>query len=122
MPQTTPVAVEAKLFRAGEFVKVYSVIDTGASFCSISWEDAVSLGFEPGKLVATKPVVTANGVIESPVILLDSVEVLGKKASGVEAIVHNLPEKSGIEALIGISFLKHFKLTMDFPSGNVSLE
>lgn len=110
------------MFKGSDFVKVFAVIDTGASFCSISSEDAISLGYEPANLVETKPIVTANGIIEAPIVSLDCVEVLGKKATGVAAIVHNLPEKSGVEALIGISFLKHFRLVMDFPKQAFSIE
>lgn len=79
MQHQSPVVAEAKLFRKNDFVKVYSVIDTGASFCSVSWEDAVSLGYEPSKPPETKPIVTASGIIEAPVIVLDCVEVLGQK-------------------------------------------
>lgn len=47
--------------------------------------------------------------------------VLGKKIKNVEAIVKDLPPEAPADGLLGLSFLKYFKLTIDFKKGFLSL-
>lgn len=47
-------------------------------------------------------IITASGVEKVSLITLDSIIVLGKKAEGVSAVVHNLPQKSYVELAFGI--------------------
>lgn len=35
----------------------------------------------------------------------------------VEVICHDIPELAEIEGLVGLSFLKHFRVVMDFKGG-----
>jgi len=39
----------------------------------------------------------------------------------VEVLCHDLPPESGVDGLLGLSFLKHFKLTIRFRKGIIDL-
>ena len=90
---------------------VDALIDTGATHMLISWDDALYLGYEPWKS-ATVSVGTGGGVIDAPEILLDRVELLGLRRTKVKAIVKDLTDV-GIAAVVGWSFLRHFRMTFD---------
>ncbi|MBC8521787.1 MAG: clan AA aspartic protease [Candidatus Syntrophoarchaeum sp.] len=99
---------------------VDALIDTGSTYCVISLEDAVGMGYEPWR-AATVPVGTAGGMISAPLIKIGFVKVLGFKIENVETIVKDLTGV-GIDAVVGWSFLRHFKFSFDSEDGIFEME
>jgi len=50
------------------------------------------------------------------------ISVLGKEAQDVPCIVHDLPEASRVDGLLGLSFLRRFKVCLDFQEGVLVIE
>lgn len=48
--------------------------------------------------------------------------VLGMKVYNVEALIHDLPKESYVEGLLGLSFLRNFKVCLDFRKGVLKIE
>ena len=67
------------------------------------------------------PIVTANGVIEAPMITIDAIQVAELRVQNVEVICHDIPEIAGIEGLLGLSFLRHFRTVVDYITGNLEI-
>lgn len=63
-----------------------------------------------------------SSVETTPKIIIPEIKVLGKKVKNVEAIVKDLPPEAPADGLLGLSFLKHFELTIDFKKGILGLE
>ena len=101
--------------------KIDMALDTGATYTMIPWEIAEILGYNPGASKEIIPLITASGVERAPLITLKSISVLGKGADNVQTVVHNLPERSYVDGLLGLSFLKRFKLSLDFRAGILEL-
>jgi len=83
------------------------VLDTGASFVSMSSQQARELGLEYKK-GRRGLVQTANATVAVWHIQLDQVKVGGISVANVDAVV--LPGDHPPQALLGMSFLKHVKL------------
>lgn len=66
--------------------------------------------------------ITASGVEKAPLITLKAVDVLGRRAENIKAIVHDLPQESYVDGLLGLSFLKNFKVCLDFREGILEIE
>ena len=96
------------------------VFDTGASSVVLPWRLALAIGL---KIDTDNPVrtTTATTVETVPRVIIPEVSVFGKTVENVEAIVKDLPPEAP-DGLLGLSFLKHFKLTIDFKKGLLSLE
>ena len=62
-------------------------------------------------------IVTANGVIEAPLVTVESIEMADLRTEAVDVICHDIPEIAGIEGLLGLSFLLHFRTLIDYPTG-----
>ena len=100
--------------------QLLGAVDTGASGMMISFEVARSLGYS--LLGApTEAVLTGNGVIHAPKIVLGRVDVGRASATELEAICHDLPEESLIDALVGLSFLTRFDVRFDFDAWEMEL-
>lgn len=95
-------------------VKLRMALDTGATYIMIPWDFAEVLGYMPELLKERVELVTASGVEKAPLITLSSISVLGKKARNIKAIVHDLPQKSYVDGLLGLSYLKNFEVRLDF--------
>ena len=79
------------------------LIDTGASFVAMSFEDAEDAGLRPRSLSYDVPVNTANGLVKGARIVLDRVEVGNVVVRDVEGLV--LPRGAYNGTLLGMSFL-----------------
>lgn len=93
------------------------VLDTGAVYTVIAWDVAKDIGYDPAISERRMPIITANGVIEAPLITVASIQMADIRAGAVDAICHDIPEITGIEGLLGLSFLKHFRTSIDYTMG-----
>lgn len=83
------------------------LVDTGASFVALSYEDAESAGLKPRLLTFDVPIVTANGPVEAARVTLDRVEVGNVRVRDVASVV--LPKGSFRGTLLGMSFLARLR-------------
>ncbi len=97
-----------------------AAVDTGASYCSIPWEAARLLGYLSDEMERVR-VVSGEGVVYAPRIVLGRVDVGPASARDVEAICHDLPEEAPVDALVGLSFLTRFRLSFDFDEWEMQL-
>ena len=98
------------------------VLDTGATYCMIPWHVTEELGYKPALIKESIAVHTTNGQIYVPNLSVESMFVLGKHVENCEVLIHDLPETSRVDGLIGLSFLKECKIKIDFQKGVLQLE
>ncbi|MSQ47568.1 MAG: hypothetical protein EXR78_04135 [Deltaproteobacteria bacterium] len=94
--------------------EVDMLLDTGAAYTAISWDLAKDLGHDPAGSPDRVPIITANGVLEVPKLTVSRIALRELSLRDVEVICHDIPELAEIEGLLGLSFLKHFRVVMDF--------
>jgi aspartyl protease family protein len=102
--------------------RIQMALDTGATYTMIPWDIAEALGYEPALSKRKVTITTASGVEKAPLLTVDTISVLGKEAKNVECVVHDLPEISRVDGLLGLSFLKRFKVCLDFRNGILEME
>lgn len=96
-------------------------LDTGATFTILPWKIVNELGLkiDPEKIETTT---TATTVETAPLVIASKITVLGKPVKNVPCLVKDLPSESGVDGLLGLSFLRHFSLTIDFKKGVLKIE
>jgi len=98
------------------------VVDTGASYTFISHALARELAIDIGKSTKTVPFHTANGVVEAPLTLLDSITVGGMEVKNLTAAVHDTTPDATAAGLLGLNFLSNFRMDIDTQLGVLHLE
>lgn len=93
------------------------VLDTGATYTSISSDAAKQLGLSFGGNVIS--INTANGQISAPVINLQSVSLNGATVHNVQTVM--LSNLGGVDGLLGLNYLKHFNMEVNQALGKISL-
>jgi len=91
--------------------------DTGASGIAIPQTLAQELGIRVGSDTPTVMVGTANGVIEEPLVRLDSVQLGGARVEGLHANVSS----SMSFGLLGGAFFNNFIYQVDAAAGAITL-
>jgi len=102
--------------------RILMALDTGSTYVLIPWDIAEALGYEPAYSKRKVDITTASGTEKAPLITVKRVSVLGKEVRDVACVVHDLPETSRVDGLLGLSFLKKLKLYLDFQAGILELE
>src|SRR5262245_8052920 len=113
------VIVEATLNKktAAKFV-----VDTGASYTMISSAVAKELDIDIEQNRRTAPFQTANGVIQAPLVSLESITVGGMEIRNLTAAVHDVLADSRVAGLLGLNFLSNFRMDIDTQKGVLHLE
>ena len=98
------------------------VLDTGASLTIVATDIMAQLGYDPANpSLARQRIVMGSGVEYAPRTTVRSATAIGQKVADLEVLCHDLPSESGVDGLLGLNFLKHFKLTIRFRKGIIDL-
>ncbi|GJL57874.1 MAG: hypothetical protein NPIRA03_07310 [Nitrospirales bacterium] len=90
------------------------IVDTGASMTVLSNQVAIDLGILGTTDNELLTVNTAGGSVQVNMNYLSSISVGTAQATNVAVALHDLPDiPEHIEGLLGMSFLKHFLVTLD---------
>ena len=100
---------------------VNMALDTGATFVMIPWNVAERLGYDPAICEERIAITTASTVEKVPLITLEEMNVLGHSLKNVKVVVHDLPPKSRVDGLLGLSYLTEFNLKLMFKKGYLEL-
>lgn len=120
-PESPIIVVTPTIIGINGRRKVDMALDTGATYVMIPWDIAAMLGYSPELSKERVELVTASGIEKAPLITLSSVYMLDKKATNVKAIVHDLPQKSYVDGLLGLSFLRNFEVRLNFRNGTLEI-
>ncbi|WP_373531454.1 TIGR02281 family clan AA aspartic protease [Vampirovibrio sp.] len=110
--------VDAVLTQARRSTEGTFIIDTGATYTSISQQMAEHLGLDLRQCEKVL-ITTANGQIEVPKILIETLKVNGLEAHNVEATVIPVRQGSSFSGLLGLSFIRQFVVTIDPQAGHL---
>jgi predicted aspartyl protease len=98
------------------------VLDTGASLTIVATDIMARLGYDPADPTLDRQrIVTGSGIEYAPRTTVRSATAIGQKVTNLDVLCHDLPPESGVDGLLGLSFLKHFKLTIRFRKGIIDL-
>jgi len=96
-------------------------LDTGASHTIIGLEPLRSAGIN----IDDASYATFGDATKShytPEVKLHSITLGNETITNFKVFAYSLPEAYGIEGVLGLDFLRHFKVTLDFGSGRLTLE
>lgn len=98
------------------------LIDTGAAFTVIPPEIADFLDLEVNRDYPRARLVTASGIIETPVKVLDMLEIADIKVEKLPVVIHKIPDPAPIKVLLGMNFIEKVRLTVNGKKGKFDLQ
>ena len=98
------------------------VLDTGASLTVVATDIMAQLGYDPANPALDRQrIITGSGIEYAPRASVRSATAIGQKVTHLDVLCHDLPPESGVDGLLGLNFLRHFKLTIRFRKGIIDL-
>lgn len=91
------------------------VLDTGATYTIAPLSILRIIGYDPVRLSTHVEFIAAGGVERSPILTVQAVAAFGVTIPRLQVVCHNLPPASPVRGLLGLNFLKHLSLHLDFP-------
>ena len=113
-PDESMIILNVEIFKGQTSRVLRMALDTGATFVMIPPKIVAYLGYSMPKQSKRIRMTTPNGLITVPCLTLDGVKVLGNMKENIEAVCHELPPKSRVDGLLGLSFLKHFDTDLHY--------
>ena len=110
----SPIVLPIRIYGERGVREMDALLDTGAAFVTVSPAHARQLGYD-WQNAPHVPIVTANGVIRAPRIILSRVSVGEFAEANVEALCLDLPG-AGVSSLLGLSFLSRLNVALDAKS------
>jgi clan AA aspartic protease (TIGR02281 family) len=118
-----PIIIErVKVQGPQGFREVDMILDTGARYTSFSWDTLKDIGYDPAISTERIPIITANGLIEVPLLKVKRMSWGNISVEDILVISHNIPQLIGIDGLLGLSFLQHFELFLNFKKGYLEIK
>jgi predicted aspartyl protease len=99
-----------------------ALMDTGAAFTVVPPETAEFLELKIDKDFPKAKLVTASGIIETPVRVLERLEVAGQEARELQVVIHKIPDPAPIKVLLGMNLIEKMKLIVDGKKNDFKLE
>ncbi len=96
------------------------LLDTGASYTRLTRQTAHELALTATQNLPKMKFLTSGGVVESPIARLESIQVGASEVRDVDVAI-DVDGHLRI-GLLGMNFLRHFKITLDPEQGRVKLE
>jgi hypothetical protein len=66
--------------------------------------------------------VTASGIVEKPVKVLERLDVAGQEARELQVVIHKIPDPAPIRVLLGMNLIEKMKLIVDGKKNEFKLE
>ncbi len=116
--KTAPIIIlKPLLFGPNGKCRVEMALDTGATFTMIPWDIAEHLGYDPTAIPERIIITTASTIEKAPLIILERIKVFDVEVENIKVVVHDLPPKSRIDGLLGLSVLNHFDIDLHLKKG-----
>jgi predicted aspartyl protease len=97
-------------------------LDTGATRTILSSAVLVLPGYDPAAAIERVRVTTGSGMEYVASVTVTRIEALGQERTGFPLLCHTLPPSAGVDGLLGLDFLRGWRLTVDFRAGRVAVE
>jgi len=97
-------------------------LDSGSSYTIISEAAATQVGYGLSKISEYVSFSNASQSHLVPKVTLNSFSLADAKIDNLDVLIYTLPEEHGIDGVIGLNFLRHFNIGLDFEYGILTLD
>jgi len=97
------------------------IVDTGASFTMISEDLAFDAGIQPDPRSPNVRISGISGKAEAKMGIVRRIRVGQAGRDDLRVVIHTMPNFSGIDGLLGLSFFDRFIVRLDHSQGQLHL-
>jgi predicted aspartyl protease len=115
------IVIPVELFGSSGSSILRMALDTGATYTIASVEMLMAIGYQPDSVKNRVQIITGSGLIAAPKIIIQQMDALAQTRTSFPVLAYTLPKSAGIDGLLGLDFLRHRTVTIDFRAGRITL-
>ena len=100
--------------------EVRLALDTAATETVISRRVLSIIGVDVAS-APTVPIIMGGGRVAVPLVTVNKLEALGQTQVNITVQAHTLPPGLPIDGVLGLDFLRAYRLVVDFRTGQITL-
>lgn len=108
------ILVDTEIIGPKESRYARMILDTGATYTMVSPDILIGGGHDLAKVTRKNPITTASGIEHCPFIKIRALSAFGHTMKNVEVCAHSLPANIPARGLLGLNFLRHFNVHLNF--------
>ncbi|MCB4757316.1 MAG: retropepsin-like domain-containing protein [Elusimicrobia bacterium] len=112
---------QAELRKGKRVAILTTALDTGATFTMVPNEAFLRIGINPINSKRRVRVTTGSSIVFARILTVPSFRALGHELKNFDVVCYDIPSESSIEGLIGLNFLRHFNVHLNFLDKNIEL-
>ena len=97
------------------------LVDTGAVVTTLSRQIANEMGLDLAHPIRWIRIASVHRTTQVPIVRLETLQVGGRRVSDVEAAVMSFPSGLRVDGLLGVNFLRKFRVTFEFERATLIL-
>ena len=97
-------------------------LDTGATTTVVSRSALWEAGYDPTASTERSRVATGSGVETAPRISIHRIDALGQTRHSFPVLAHTMPLSGRVSGVLGLDFMRGYRLIIDFRAGCLTLE
>jgi clan AA aspartic protease (TIGR02281 family) len=114
LPSAGPIILPCVLTGPKAVQKADLLLDTGAEYCSVTTWLAENLGYDLGAQRRKVTIMTANGSVQVPSVLVAEIRIGNAYAHHVAVTCHDIPEMPEVYGFVGLNFLRRCRTVIDY--------
>jgi predicted aspartyl protease len=120
-PKAPILLVDAELHGPKEIHTIRLLLDTGATYTLIKPQVLVHAGYDLATVTQRGRITTASTEEYVPFVRLIGLKALGQHIDNLTVCAHALPAGIPAEGLLGLNFLRHFNVHLNFLKGHLEI-
>jgi len=97
-------------------------LDTGSSLTVLTYRAVRELGLDPEHPLEYRQTFAWGGSRQAPILLVPRVRIFGQEIRNLEVACGDLPPELNIDGVLGLNFLRHFDLRINFREEYVEMQ
>lgn len=114
-PVKSLIPVEVLLEGPTGRLLIHMALDTGATYTIVPAGTLRAIGYDPAACPHRIEFIAAGSVERRPLLTVRAASAFGVRIQRLQVVCHDLPPRSPVRGLLGLNFLKHLSLHLDFP-------
>jgi predicted aspartyl protease len=120
-PEEDLIYLSATIFGPLGDINAHLALDTGATITMIRRGILLAIGYDLDSIATKISIVTGSGVEAAKQLTVEKIQAIDQAVDDVTVICHDLPEETGLDGLLGLNFLRHFDIEINYSTSTLAL-
>lgn len=120
-PDRPVIVLEAEIYGPAGSVQALLALDTGATTTVVSNWLLTAIGYDLSLVQQRITIITGSGTESVREVVVEKIQAIDQAVEDVTVICHDLPEETDLDGLLGLNFLRHLDIQINYSTSTLAL-